>query len=120
MDGLTSKEGHFLVYCPKGTIILKSIDASNASKTVDMLYKLFREVVLFVSVEHMLHIVIDNAANYVAAKRLLQREFPTLYWSPCAAYYLNLMLQDVGKLDEVSKMVRQASKITIYIITVIH
>nr|XP_027122215.1 uncharacterized protein LOC113739175 [Coffea arabica] len=91
---------NFLAYCPRGTIFLKSVDALDNSKTADMLYKLFREVVLFVGVEHVVHVVTDNAANYVAVGRLLERKFPTLYWSPCAAHYLNLMLQDVGKLDE--------------------
>ncbi|XP_027155778.1 uncharacterized protein LOC113756214 [Coffea eugenioides] len=74
-------------------------DASDASKTAEMLYKLFREVVLFVGVKNVVHFVTDNAANYVAAGRLLEREFPTLYWSSCAAHCLNLMLHDMGKLD---------------------
>nr|XP_025616612.1 uncharacterized protein LOC112708904 [Arachis hypogaea] len=57
----------------------------------------------------------DNAANYVAAGRLLEAEFPKLYWSPCAAHCINLMLQDIGKLNEVSETVSHASKITKYI-----
>ncbi|XP_039120779.1 uncharacterized protein LOC120257366 [Dioscorea cayenensis subsp. rotundata] len=50
--------------------------------------------------ENVVHMVIDNAANYVAAGRLLEQEFATLYWSPCAVHCINLMLQDIGKLDE--------------------
>ncbi|XP_031396733.1 uncharacterized protein LOC116207778 [Punica granatum] len=84
----------------KGTVFLKSVDASDASKTGDMLYKLFREVVLFVGQENVVHFVTDNAANYVAAGRLLEQEFKTIFWSPCAAYYINLILSDIGKLDE--------------------
>ncbi|KAF1863224.1 hypothetical protein Lal_00014685 [Lupinus albus] len=30
---------NFLVYCPKGIVILKSVDASHASKTTDLLFK---------------------------------------------------------------------------------
>ncbi|XP_061361535.1 uncharacterized protein LOC133305351 [Gastrolobium bilobum] len=60
---------NFLVYCPKGTIFLKSVDASNASKTADLLYKLFRDVVLHVGPENVVQIVTDNAANYVAVGR---------------------------------------------------
>ncbi|XVF07012.1 hypothetical protein REPUB_Repub06bG0100900 [Reevesia pubescens] len=106
---------NFLVYCPRGTVFLKSVDASNASKIADLLYKLFKEIVLFVSPENVVHMVIDNVANYVAAERLLENEFPTLYWSPCAAHCLNLMLLDIGKLDEVCDIVNHASKITKYI-----
>ena len=106
---------NFLVYCPRGTVFLKSVDASDASKTADMLFKLFKEVVLQVGVENVVHIVTDNAANYVAAGRLLEQEFRTISWSPCAAHCLNLMLQDIGKLDEVNHVVSQASKITKYV-----
>ncbi|KAL3514356.1 hypothetical protein ACH5RR_027073 [Cinchona calisaya] len=42
----------------------------------------------------MVHIVTNNAANYATAGKLLESEFHTLYWSPCAAHCLNLMLQD--------------------------
>lgn len=31
---------NFLVYCPKETVFWKSIDASNASKTADLLFGL--------------------------------------------------------------------------------
>ncbi|XP_022865630.1 uncharacterized protein LOC111385473 [Olea europaea var. sylvestris] len=65
--------------------------------------------------EYVVHMVTDNAANYVAAGRLLEREFQTLFWSPCAAHCINLMFHDIGKLDEVSNVVSQASKITKYI-----
>ncbi|KAL4276705.1 hypothetical protein AHAS_Ahas20G0233900 [Arachis hypogaea] len=92
---------NFLVYSPKGTIFLKSVDASNISKTAENLFKLFRDVVFFVGPENVVHIVTDNAANYVAAGRLLEAEFPKLYWSPCAAHCVNLMFQDIGKLQEV-------------------
>jgi len=63
-----------------------------------MLYKLFREVVLFVGPENIMHMVTDNAANYVDASKLSVEEFPSIFWSPCAVHCINLILQDVGKL----------------------
>jgi hypothetical protein len=53
---------------------------------------LFKEVVLYVGVENIVHMVTDNAANYVAAGKLLMEEFPSIFWSPCAAYCINLIL----------------------------
>jgi hypothetical protein len=47
--------------------------------------------------------------------KLLEREFPTLYWSPCAAHCINLMLSDMGKLSVVGAVVDKASSITKYI-----
>ncbi|XP_038713464.1 uncharacterized protein LOC120007338 [Tripterygium wilfordii] len=118
-DGWTDQNSrtliNFLVYCPKGTIFLKSVDASEASKTGQLLFKLFREVVLDVGVENVVQVVTDNASNYVMAGRLLEGEFPTLSWSPCAAHCLNLMFQDIGKLEDVSSAVKHAAGITKYI-----
>ncbi|KAL9673763.1 hypothetical protein QQ045_030025 [Rhodiola kirilowii] len=85
------------------TIFLKSVDASDVSKTAEMLYKLFKEGILYVGAENTVHIVTDNAANYVAAGRLLEARFPNLFWSPCAAHCINLMFQDIGKLAEVEE-----------------
>ncbi|XP_034893435.1 uncharacterized protein [Populus alba] len=72
-DGWTDQKRrtliNFLVYCPKGTVFLKTVDVSDVSKTARLLYQLFREVVLYVGVENIVHMVTDNAANYVAAGR---------------------------------------------------
>ena len=70
---------NFLVYCPKGIVFLESVDTSHASKTINLLYKLFRDVVLYVGPENIGHIVTNNATNYVAAGRLLEAECPRLY-----------------------------------------
>ena len=55
---------NFLVYCPKGTIFLKFVDASHASKSINMLFKLLKDVVLRVGHENIVHVVMDNVANY--------------------------------------------------------
>jgi len=56
-----------------------------------MLFKLFKELALYIGPENVVQIVTDNAANYVVAGRLLEKEFHGLYWSPCAAHCINLM-----------------------------
>ncbi|XP_015934547.1 uncharacterized protein LOC107460676 [Arachis duranensis] len=106
---------NFLVYCPKGTAFLKSVDTSHVLKIADTLFKLLKDVVLFVGPENVVHVVMDNAANYVAIGRLLESEFPRLYWSPYAVHFVNLMFEVIEKLEEVSKTMSQASKITKYI-----
>jgi hypothetical protein len=80
-----------------------------------LLHKLFREVVLFVRPENIMNMVIDNASNYVAASKLLVEEFPSIFWSPCAAYCINRILQNVGKLQSVCFVVDHASSIIKYI-----
>ncbi|CAO2171413.1 unnamed protein product [Urochloa humidicola] len=118
-DGWTDRKRrtliNFLVYCPKGTVFLKSVDATESSKTADFLFKLFKDVVNFVGPEHVVHFVTDNASNMVAAGRKLEDEFPSIYWSPCAAHCLNLVLSDFGKEGIVKTTVAHASSITKYV-----
>eukprot|EP00258_Populus_trichocarpa_P043485 XP_024459504.1 uncharacterized protein LOC112327975 [Populus trichocarpa] len=89
----------------------KTVDALEASKTAVLLHKLFREVVLFVGPENIMHMVTDNASNYVAACKLLMEEFPSIFWSPCAAHCITLILQDIDKLQLVCSVVNHASSI---------
>ncbi|KAF1858857.1 hypothetical protein Lal_00045168 [Lupinus albus] len=102
---------NFLVYCPKGTVFIKSVDASHASKTADLLFKLFKKVVMYAGNENIVDIVTNNDVNYVVAGRLLEKYFPHLFWCPC----VNLKFQDIGKLPKVTDTVSHAANITKYL-----
>ena len=84
-DGWTNQNRrtliNFLVYCSKRTVFFffKIVDASKTLKIVVLLYKLFKEVVLFVGPENIMHMVTDNTYNYVAASKLLVKEFPLIF-----------------------------------------
>ena len=60
---------NFLVNSPSGTVFLKSLDTS-----------------------------INSASAYVAAGELLMEKRKKLFWSPCAAHYIDNMLEDMGEL----------------------
>ncbi|XLU57636.1 hypothetical protein S245_052284, partial [Arachis hypogaea] len=70
-DGWTNQRQrtliNFLVYCSKGLCFVKSIDASSIIKNASHLYSLFSEVIEWIGHNDILHVVTDNAANYVAA-----------------------------------------------------
>ena len=79
------------------------------------MFRLFKDVVNHVGPENVVHFVTDNASNMVAAGRRLQDEFPSIYWSPCAAHCVNLILSDFGKEHLVKNTVAHASIITKYV-----
>ncbi|KAG8375895.1 hypothetical protein BUALT_Bualt09G0006700 [Buddleja alternifolia] len=107
---------NFLVYCPRGTIFWKSVDASNVVKDAQALFGLFQEVIEWVGPSNVVHMVTDNGSNYVAAGRLIQDHFTHINWSPCAAHCLNLVLKDIAKMDHVAAIVNQASKLTRWVL----
>ncbi|RDX66547.1 hypothetical protein CR513_54674, partial [Mucuna pruriens] len=52
---------------------------------------------------------------------LLEAEFPKLFWSLHVVDYINLMLQDMEKLEEVSEVMSHTSKLpNMFIIIALH
>lgn len=94
---------------------MKSVDASDVVKDTLTLCNLFSEVIDWVGPENVVHVVTDNAANYVAAGRLLHEKYNTIFWSPCAAHCLNLLLKDIGSLPHIMDLASKASKVTKFI-----
>ena len=64
---------------------------------------------------NVVQIITDNASNYVLAGKLLEEKHPTIFWTPCAAHCIDLMLEDIGKLDWVKNTVDHAKSITKFI-----
>ncbi|RVW34463.1 hypothetical protein CK203_081376 [Vitis vinifera] len=89
---------NFLVYCPEGISFVKSVDASDIVKDATNLFQLFDEVIEWVGPLNVVHMVTDNAANYVATGRLISQKHKHINWSPCAAHCLNLIFKDIGKM----------------------
>ncbi|XP_039113715.1 uncharacterized protein LOC120249272 [Dioscorea cayenensis subsp. rotundata] len=62
---------NFLVHCPNGISFIKIVDASDIVKDATNLMNLFSEIVEWVGPSNVVHLVTDNASNYVAADCLL-------------------------------------------------
>ena len=90
---------NFLVSCPKGTMFLKSMDASDKVKSAQLICEMMEEVVQEVGEQHIVQIISDNAANYMATSKLFELRHPTIFWISCAAHCIDLMLEDIGKLE---------------------
>ncbi|GAV56791.1 LOW QUALITY PROTEIN: DUF659 domain-containing protein/Dimer_Tnp_hAT domain-containing protein, partial [Cephalotus follicularis] len=106
---------NFLGYCPFGLTFIISVDASDAVKDAPTLVNLFFEVVEWVGPTNVVHMVTDNAANYTAAGRLLHEIYDNIYWSPCAAHCLNLLLKDISSMPHMDYLVSRASQVTIFV-----
>lgn len=48
---------------------------------------------------------------------MLEKERPNLFWTPCAAHCIDLMLEDIGKIPQISKTLTKAMELTSYIYT---
>ncbi|XP_073022703.1 uncharacterized protein [Primulina eburnea] len=118
-DGWTDRKHrtliNFLVNSPKGTMFLEYVDASAHVKTGTLLYELLDRFVERVGEQNVVQVITDNGNNYVLAGKLLQEKRPNLFWTPCAAYCIDLMLEDIGKIEVVRKTISRAIALVGYV-----
>jgi hypothetical protein len=119
LDGWTDMRGHqlinFLVNSPEGTYFLESVDASSEAHSATMLADLLEKRIDNIGRDKVVQVVTDNGANYKAAGKILMDRIPTLFWSPCAAHCLDLMLEDIGKLKDFKKTIALAKRVITFI-----
>ena len=107
---------NFMVYCDGRTVFLRSVDASAEVKDADYIYGLLQEVVVEVGAQNVVQIVTDNGSNFKkAGEMLMNNPDYNLFWTPCAAHCIDLMLKDMGKISKVKRVVEQARQVTTFI-----
>ncbi|KAL5124661.1 hypothetical protein HKD37_02G005018 [Glycine soja] len=99
---------NFLINSQAGTMFLKSVDGSDFVKTGEKIFELLDAIVEEVGEENVVQVVTDNGSNYVLAGKLLEEKRKHIYWTPCAAHCIDLMLEDIGKLPLIRKTIRRA------------
>ncbi|CAH9108141.1 unnamed protein product [Cuscuta europaea] len=118
-DGWTSTTGqcivNFLVHSLAGCVFVKSVDASAYSKTGAKVLELLDGFVEYVGEANVVQVVTDNGPNFKLGGKLLETKRPNIYWTPCGAHCIDLMLEDIGKLPLVLKTLRRAMSLTSFI-----
>ncbi|KAL7204843.1 hypothetical protein ACSBR2_017869 [Camellia fascicularis] len=83
---------NFLVYCNKGTIFHKSIDASNIiSKIAKYYFGFLDKVVDEIGEQYVVQVVTDNEPALTAAGKILMRKRKHLYCTTCSVHCIVLM-----------------------------
>jgi hypothetical protein len=106
---------NFLTYCDGKTFFHKSVDASDRVHDARYILGLMEEVIDSVGEQNVVQVITDNGPNYKAAGELLMEQRSHIYWTPCAAHCIDLMLMDIGKLRRVQQAVDTAQSITRFI-----
>ncbi|XP_050909185.1 uncharacterized protein LOC127122955 [Lathyrus oleraceus] len=118
-DGWTDRKGrtliNFLVNCPTGTTFVKNVDASDYGKTRDKLVELLDTFIEEMGEQNIVQLITDNGSNYVVASKILTSKRPNMFWTPCEAHCIDLMLEDIGKIPKVDKVIKNGVKVMGYI-----
>eukprot|EP01018_Ginkgo_biloba_P026413 Gb_24593 [translate_table: standard] len=105
-----------LVSSPGGILFVKAVDAMDHKKTSEFIFKILEEAVLEVGEENVVQIVTDSALNCVGAGKMIMARFKTIYWTPCVAHCMDLLLQDLGKLPWVNEAIRRGKLIVNFVV----
>ncbi|XP_061357381.1 uncharacterized protein LOC133301719 [Gastrolobium bilobum] len=114
-DGKDRSLTNFLVNSPKGTVFIKSVDTSNLIKDAEKMFELLDEMVMEIGEENVVQVVTDSASALVSAGQKLMDKRKKLFWSPCAAHCLDLMLEDIGGIIVFHNTIGKAKRITTFI-----
>ena len=63
------------------------------------MFKYLDEVVEEIGEDNVVQVITDNVSNYVNAGMRLMKKRRRLWWTSCAAHCIDLMLEDIGKLN---------------------
>ena len=106
---------NFLVNNRHGTIFLKTIDVSDCVKNAPKLFELLDQVIEEIGENIVVQVVTDNASAYKAAGNMLMEKRKKLYWTPCAADCIDLMLEKIGELPQQKNALIKAKRVSNFI-----
>ena len=101
-----------MAYCVTGTV--RSADTSGHRMNAQYLYSLIDDTLGMVRNLHkyVVAIVTDNAANFKAAANKLREKHRSIIWVLCTTHCIDLMVEDIGKLDDVRDTIDERKMVT--------
>lgn len=106
---------NFFVYCPEGTVFLKSVDASHVAASSDTLYELLKSAVEEVGMKNIIQVITNNTNNHIFAGEKLTKTYPSLFWTPCTSICVDGILEDISKMDTIAEVIETAKSVTSFI-----
>ncbi|KAL5144536.1 hypothetical protein HKD37_06G014813 [Glycine soja] len=100
---------NFLVNCSLGTQFVRSVDASEYMKTGQKIFELLDSFVEEIGEKNVIQVVTNNGSKNLQVTR------PKIFWTPCAAHCIDLMLEDIGKVPKVKRVIQRGIKLVGYI-----
>ncbi|TXG63545.1 hypothetical protein EZV62_010539 [Acer yangbiense] len=103
------------VNCKEGTILLSSIECSFEAYIGEHICNYILNAIEEVGPENVVQVVTDNASNNIAAAKMLKEKMSSIFWTLCATYTINLMLEGIGMLPKFKKTLDSPKNFTIFI-----
>ncbi|CAI5479571.1 unnamed protein product [Closterium sp. Yama58-4] len=118
-DIMTDKNGrpqaNVLLINDYGAVFTESVDCKLEQKTGSYIASVLRPIVKKVGPEHVVSLCVDGGSNYASAFKELALEWPHIEFVPCATHVMDLLMEDVGRMDWAKNVVERANEIITYV-----
>ena len=94
---------------------MKSIDSCDSIKNGELMFTYLDEVVEEIGEENVVQVITDNMSNYVKVGMRLMEKLGKLWWTPYVAHCIDLMLEDIGKLNVHANTLAKARQVVKFI-----
>jgi len=99
---------NLLMVTPKGEKFLESVDTSGDTKDADFIAQVVGKAIEDVGAKIVVQVCMDSAAVCKATGCKLEARYPHITFTPCTPHCLDMLLEDMGKLDWVSSVIAEA------------
>ncbi|KAL0461872.1 UNVERIFIED_CONTAM: hypothetical protein Slati_0074800, partial [Sesamum latifolium] len=93
------------------TKILAKLKEEVNEKTVEYISQFISSGIEEIGPSNVVQFVTDNASNYIAAGYMIEQKYPHIVKTSCAAYCLDLILEDIDEVPLVKSTLENARKI---------
>ena len=98
-----------------GAVFLKAVDTSGEYKSGEFIFEHLKQVILEVGPSNVVQVCMDNASNCILAGELIEHEWSSKFFTSCTCHCLDLLFEDIGKLEWVAKMLEEATKVVTFV-----
>lgn len=64
---------------------------------------------------NVVQVIIDSASNYVRVRKMLEPKYRNIFWTSYAANFVDVMFEDIGKVEQIMNIVEHVKCITKHI-----
>ncbi|CAI5529923.1 unnamed protein product [Closterium sp. Naga37s-1] len=119
IDGWTCLKSRGLVcviaHNDTAPVIVDIVDSKTSKKTGEYLAGLISNSIETVGPKNVVQVVMDNASNNKRASDLLRADYPSIFFTNCAAHTLDLMLHDMGNIRAVKRVLSQVHRVVMMV-----
>lgn len=98
-----------------GTFYLRSHNVSEHIENGEFIFKLIEGVVQEIGEENVIQVITDSAWNMKNVGKQLMEKHKVMWWTPCAAHVIDLLLEDIGKMGKFEVTIEQAKQVINFI-----